>query len=84
MNSANDQRRIFRTLTGIARKIVAVIRECNEAQRRMTAIRTSPDRYAVRPDAAPDTYAEFLFRASGMLVHEPSARARARGRTTIR
>jgi hypothetical protein len=30
------------------------------------------------PDAAPETYAEFLYRASGLLHHEPSARARAR------
>jgi hypothetical protein len=63
-------------LKGFLTAIVSVIRECNEAQRRMTALRTAPDRYAPRPDAAPDTYTEFLFRASGDLIHEPPARSR--------
>jgi hypothetical protein len=30
------------------------------------------------PGAAPDTYQEFLARTSGALLHEPSARKRAR------
>ena len=63
----------------LARRIVAIVRECNDAQRRMTAVSTAPDRYIAHPDAAPDTYAEFLFRTSGLLRHEPSARARGRG-----
>jgi hypothetical protein len=68
----------------LARRIVAVVRECNDAQRRMTAISAAPDRYIARPDAAPDTYAEFLFRTSGPLLHEPSARSRARARGALR
>jgi hypothetical protein len=64
---------------GLARKIAAVIRECNDAQRRMAAINSAPDRFMTGPGAAPDTYAEFLFRTSGSLLHEPPARARQRG-----
>ncbi len=36
----------------------------------------SPDSYAMAPGQAPDTYAEFLYRASGSVSHEPSARER--------
>lgn len=61
----------------LARGICAVIAECNYAQRRMVELRTAPDRYLFEPDAAPATYAEFLYRTSGVLRHEPSARARA-------
>jgi hypothetical protein len=68
----------------LARRIMAVVRECNDAQRRLAAIRTAPDRYTAHPDAAPDTYAEFLFRTSGLLLHEPSARPRARGHGALR
>ena len=32
-------------------------------------------------DQAPATYAEFLFRTSAPLTHEPAATGRARGRT---
>lgn len=67
-------------LRGLARRICAVIAECNYAQRRMIELRTAPDRYLFDPDAAPATYAEFLYRTSGVLQHEPSARARARSR----
>ena len=69
---------------GFGRRIVAVVRECNDAQRRLTAISTAPDRYTAHPDAAPDTYAEFLFRTSGLLLHEPSARSRARRQGALR
>jgi hypothetical protein len=65
-------------------KVVSIISECNYAQRRMLALQQSPDRYAVGSIGAPDTYAEFLFRTSGMLMHEASARDRAAGRTAVR
>jgi hypothetical protein len=65
-------------ISGTARKVAAVIAECHHAQHRMIELATAPDRYLFRPDAAPDTYAEFLYRTSGVLRHEPSARARAR------
>jgi hypothetical protein len=65
--------KVLRTL---ARRVGAVVAECNEAQYRMLMLRLSPDRYVVMSDEAPDTYREFLFRTSGALVHEPTAAAR--------
>ncbi len=64
----------------LARAIANIVAECNYATRRMMELRTAPDRYVLRPDNAPDTYSEFLYRTSGVLAHEPSARARAEGR----
>ena len=66
-------------MKGLARRIAAVFAECAEAQRRMAMLRSAPDRYAPRPAKAPDTYAEFLFRTSGVLLHEPPASARKDG-----
>jgi hypothetical protein len=72
-------------LRRLVRKVCDVIAECNYAQRRMAELATAPDRYLLNPDAAPDTYTQFLFRTSGVLPHEPSARARARtGQRTAR
>lgn len=76
MSSANTSLKRFFTATVTA--IVAAVRECAEAQRRMDTLRIAPDRHLVAPDAAPDTYAEFLLRTSGALHHEPSARDRLR------
>lgn len=84
MNSADSRRQRFRRMRGLARKLAAVISECRYAQRRMAVLRTSPDTYSTSPDTAPDTYAEFLFRTSGMLMHEPSAQARSGGATRPR
>ncbi len=67
----------------IARRIADVIAECNYAQRRLFAIMTSPDSYVTNRanrDQVPDTYAEFLFRTSGELLHEPASAQRAHGR----
>lgn len=64
----------------LVRRICAVITECNYAQRRMAELATAPDRYLLNPEAAPETYAEFLYRTSGVLRHEPTARARTRTR----
>jgi hypothetical protein len=61
-----------------ARTIVDVVAECAYAQRRMMQLHSAPDRYLTNPDAAPQDYAEFLFRTSGWLQHEPPARARGR------
>jgi hypothetical protein len=41
-------------------------------------MRTATEPYAGHPGAAPDTYEEFLARTAGVLLHEPSARKRAR------
>jgi hypothetical protein len=61
-----------------AGKVADAIREMNEAQRMVLVLQTATDRYAQKPDAAPDTYREFLARTSGVLRHEESARKRAR------
>lgn len=61
----------------LTRRVAGLIAECDEAQRRFTALRMAPDMYVADSDHAPDTYAEFLFRTSGWLRHEPSARDRA-------
>jgi hypothetical protein len=62
--------------------IAAAVAECHRANRTMMQRRLAPDRYVPDPGRAPDDYAEFLFRTSGSLVHEPSARQRlAAGRS---
>jgi len=66
------------TARRVAGKLADAVHEMNEAQRLMLALRTGTDRYTANPDAAPDTYHEFLARTYGVLLHEPSARKRAR------
>jgi hypothetical protein len=66
------------TMRRAAGRLADAIREMNEAQRLTLALRTATDRYIDNPDAAPDTYQEFLARTSGALLHEPPARKRAR------
>lgn len=65
--------RAIRRGAAAARRLVA---ECNRAQRRMLQLRLSPDRQLSDPNAAPDSYPEFLFRTSGPLQHEQPARKR--------
>ncbi|HEU5416725.1 MAG TPA: hypothetical protein VFV41_03455 [Streptosporangiaceae bacterium] len=76
MNSPDSKFSVLRGVKRVALRIAAIFRECHQAQLRMTMLRTAPDRYAPRPGKAPDTYAEFLFRTSGTLLHEPPAQAR--------
>ena len=64
------------TVRRVADKVVDAVREMNKAQRLMLALRTATDRYVENSGAAPDTYAEFLARTSGILLHEPPARKR--------
>ena len=66
------------TVRRVACKLADTVREMNEAQRLMLVMRTATDRYVEHPDAAPDTYDEFLARTSGALLREPSARRRTR------
>lgn len=61
----------------LATRLAAVISECHYAQRRWAQMMMSPESYTMQPDRAPDTYAEFLYRASTVGWHEPSARERA-------
>jgi len=68
-------------LARISRRIAGVLAECDYAQRRIFSLRTSPDAYITNRDQAPDDYAEFLFRTSGSMLHEPAAADRAHRRT---
>jgi hypothetical protein len=76
---------VFHQLAGAirraARAVAATLAECNRAQRRMAELQLSPDRFLLAGAAhPPDTYAEFLFRTSGLLAHEPPADKRFPGR----
>jgi hypothetical protein len=65
-------------LIRVARRIAAIHTEISYAQQRLDAIRTNPDLYLTDAgDKMPETYAEFLFRTSGVLVPEPAARRAA-------
>ena len=57
------------------RRFVAIVAEMDQGQRRLAALRTSPDRYLITQEP-PATYGEFLFRTSGPLQHEPPASER--------
>jgi hypothetical protein len=65
-------------LARAGRRIAAIVAECDYAQRRLLALRTSPDAYLTDRDQAPEDYPEFLFRTSGLLMHEQAATGRAR------
>ncbi len=69
-----------RALRRLARKVAAVLAECHYAQARMLQLRMNPDRYVLGGGQAPGTYAEFLFRTSGWLPHEPPAGKRCAAR----
>ena len=69
-----------RQISALARRVGGFFAECNYAQRRLAILNLAPDAYAITGDEAPDDYAEFLFRTSGMLLREPDARHRAHGR----
>jgi hypothetical protein len=60
-------------LIRVARRIAAIHAEISYAQQRLDAIRTNPDLYLTDAGKMPETYAEFLFRTSGVLVREPIA-----------
>ena len=68
-------------LRSVSLKVAEIVTECNRATRMMTELRLAPDRYVPDATQAPGDYAEFLFRTSGPLRHEPSARQRAAGRS---
>jgi hypothetical protein len=68
-----------RQIARLARRVAAIVAECNYAQRRLTILKLAPDAHLTAGDNAPDDYAEFLFRTSGTLLREPDARHRAHG-----
>ncbi len=63
----------------MVRAVPGVVRECNYMSSRLRELRLFPDLRAAGADCAPDTYADFLWRSSVALWHEPSARRRAAG-----
>ncbi len=63
-------------LARFGRRVAKVVAECDYAQRRSFTMMTNPDSYIIDRDQAPGTYAEFLFRSSGGLLHEPAAARR--------
>ena len=63
----------------VSLRIATVVAECNQATSRMMELRQAPDRFLPDSGQAPGDYTEFLFRTSGPLRHEPSARQRAAG-----
>jgi len=67
-------------LIRFGRRVAGIVAECNYAQRRVLALRIAPDVYLAKGDEAPGNYAEFLFRTSSALLHEPTASGRAHGR----
>jgi len=69
-----------RTALGrLGQRVAMIIAECNYAQQRVATLRMTPDAYLDNRDKAPADYAEFLFRTSGALLHEPGAARRANG-----
>lgn len=76
----NGAPQLLRAASRLASRLAAVVDECNYAQQRVMALRLAPDSYLRHPGTAPDSYGDFLFRTSGPLPREPSARARASGR----
>jgi hypothetical protein len=75
----NKEYRQLTALRRLAGRIADAIGEYDYANRRMFQLRLAPDSRMPAPAGAPDTYDEFLFRTSGQLLHEPSAKARAAG-----
>ena len=71
---------LISALARFGRRVADIAAECNYAQRRMYALRTAPDLYLADRDKAPDDYAEFLFRTSSTMPHEPTAAGREHGR----
>jgi len=63
-------------LRSLAHKLGSAAAEYHDAERRVAALRDNPDMYVFAPQAAPDTFEEFLFRTSGPLLHEPAAALR--------
>ena len=79
LNMTRSRTRLTTGLARFGRRVADVIAECNYAQRRLTTLMTAPDRYLDERGKAPDDYAEFLYRTSGALLHEPAAGHRATG-----
>ena len=73
---SSGRRSWLQLLRSVSLTVAGVVAECNRANRTMMRLRVAPDRYLPDSAQAPADYAEFLFRTSGPLAHEPSARQR--------
>ena len=78
MKPAQEHKRPF--FRRFLARICSIVAESSYAQHRVAELRFAPDRYVLGRTNAPDTYAEFLFRTSGPLRHEPPARKRLASR----
>ena len=67
-----DVRSYFPAIASLARRIQTTVGEMQYAADRALQLKLSGG----ESDRAPDTYAEFLLRTSGTLLHEPPARCR--------
>ena len=76
----NSVRRAARALWRAAIGLADSLRELDYWQRRTAVMSLAPDRHVAHPNAAPETYREFLARTAGPLLREPSSRARLAGR----
>jgi hypothetical protein len=72
---------IRRVARRIVHRVSRTVADVNYVQRRVTVLAGAADKWVPDRHKAPDTYSEFLFRTSGPLLHEPTARQRTRGRT---
>jgi hypothetical protein len=82
MTRTGGPARLARAARRAGRRIAATAADCGYAQRRLAELQTGPDSYLLDAGRAPETYQEFLFRTSGVLVREPTAARRASGRKT--
>jgi hypothetical protein len=69
------QRKTAQRSASLIRRGIDGFAAINYAQHKLDAIRTNSDSYLPDADRAPKDYAEFLFRTSGVLVHEPAGSA---------
>jgi hypothetical protein len=79
--SANDRKPTgtMRAMRHAAAAMAGVVRECNNATRRMYELRLFPGLRAADEDFAPDSYADFLWRSPVALWREPPALRRVAG-----
>jgi len=61
----------------LTRNALAILTDWYYAQRKLAELTLAPEQYVFKRNAVPQTYAEFLYRTSGVLPHEPPARVRA-------
>ena len=67
-----------RSVRQITRRLLALLSDWAYAQRKLAELRLAPEQYVLKTNLPPRDYAEFLYRTSGVLRHEPPARARTR------